>query len=379
MGVDCLRRVRFLLPDSFSDLGGPYKTVNLFREAVGGVVVSPTVKGRESVGDRGSNTEYVFTKQQHWFCGAAKMKLVNLLSDASLISCHMIFRGQNILCREIAQKQNIPYWAVPHGSMDPWVFSYGRLQKEIWYKLIGKKYFDDARFVILATERERDKMAGLYQGDNLRVVHWPVEPLDVSRREEFRESLRSRLGIDRDSRILLFFGRYHSMKRPLETIEAFKSANPQETVHLVLAGIEYDVSEEQLKQAAGALDGKQVHVLGPVFGEERLEVLLGSDGYVSLSFRENFNHTAAESMTAGLPVILSMGNDLQFSFPKGSDFGWCLGTDEEAEFVSAISSFADAPDSEIRKKGDSAREWACDYLSFERFRSKLLGLAEESV
>ena len=51
-------------------------------------------------------------------------------------------------------------------------------------------------------------------------------------------------------------------------------------------------------------------MIGPVYGDSKYHYLFASDAYVSLSQRENFNHTAAESLSAGLPVILSPGNDL---------------------------------------------------------------------
>ncbi|MBC2595612.1 glycosyltransferase [Ruficoccus amylovorans] len=370
----------FLNPESFPKLGGPYKSVRLFQKALGGTVVSPTSDREETMQTADQcNTKYIYTSQQHWLHGETKRNLEHLLSQASLVSCHQIFRGHNIVCRDIARRHKIPYWAVPHGSMDPWVFTYGRLQKQLWYNIFGKNYFKEARFIILATEREREKMSQRYNGDNMRVVYWPVEPLDITNREAHRQNFRQQLGIPPESRVLLYFGRYHSMKRPMETLHAFAQARLSENTHLVMAGIDYDVSQQQLLNHKESQQIRNAHILGPVYEEQKLRLLFGSDVYISLSIRENFNHTAAESMTAGLALILSPGNDLQYSFPQGNDFGWNLPSDSQETIIESLRMLDKSPIEKIHKKGEAARQWALDTLSVERFQEKLRSLYQQSL
>lgn len=368
----------FVAPEMFPESGGPFKSVGLFRESLGGRIVSPTTNASAISKANNPDCSYVYSSQLHWLYGDTKRQMVAELQGASLISCHLIFRGHDELCRQVAARMKIPYWAVPHGGMDPWVFTYGKLQKKLWYKLIGERFFKEARFVILATEREKQKMAERYNGQNMVVVHWPVEPMDVSTKESVRSSFRQQLGIDPAARILLFFGRYHSMKRPLETIRYFKAANLNERVHLVMAGIDYNITREQLQHEAGSLNDKQVHVLGPVYGDDRLKLLLAADAYISLSIRENFNHTAAEAMSSGLALILSPGNDLQYSFPTEGAFGWNLTSDREDEAINAMRRFAESEDDSLKEMGNRARNWSLADLSFERFKERLTKLARES-
>lgn len=115
------------------------------------------------------------------------------------------------------------------------------------------------------------------------------------------------------------------------------------------------------------------------FGKAREEVLLGADAYISLSHRENLNHTAAEAMTGGQALILSPGNDLQYSFPCESSFGWLLGSDKEDEVIAALQSFDAASPDRIEEMGRSGKEWALEKLSFELFQQKLQALYREAT
>ena len=114
------------------------------------------------------------------------------------------------------------------------------------------RYFCDASHIILATERERDKMRMRYDGSNMHVVHWPVETLDNSKKQDARASLRKRLGLRENAQVLLYFGLYH----------------------LLMVGFDGDVCREKLKHVANEI--KQVHVMGPARGSDREEVLLGA-------------------------------------------------------------------------------------------------------
>lgn len=357
--------------------GGPYKSIQLFQKALGGEIISMVTRSEKNDGNEDQHFEKLISPSEHFGNRTVKQQFGMQLSQCRLLSCHQIFRYHNVLAQSVCKKMSIPYWAVPHGSMDPWVFSYGRLQKELWYRAIGKSYFKNAAHVILATEKERDKMRLRYDGDNMHVVHWPVEPLPLNRQESAKRCLRKRLGLPMEARFLLYFGRYHSMKRPIETIRLFKQANPSERTHLLLVGFDGDLTRGQLEAVAD--NHPQISVLGPVRGKEREEILMGANAYISLSHRENFNHTAAEAMTGGQALILSPGNDLQFSFPKEKSFGWMLGSDHSDEVIEAIRALDRLEDSALERIGQAGLAWAVEHLAFETFRDKLRALHKEAT
>ncbi|MGF1448356.1 MAG: glycosyltransferase family 4 protein [Opitutales bacterium] len=359
--------------------GGPYKTAMDFRNALGGKVYG--FAQEHTTGETCANglVEFIHTPNLLRISGTAYREARERIAaaGAKVISCHSLFRDHNNVTRKLARDLGIAYWVIPHGSMDPWVWRQQRLLKHAWMAVHGRRYFADATHVICATERERDKVRERYDGPNLRVVYWPVDPLDTSNQAEARASLRQDLGVPPQTRLLFYFGRYHTMKKPLETVQAFRRARLSERTHLVMAGIDYDVTQAQLQAAAG--DNRQIHVLPAVYDQERLRLLIGVDAYISLSHRENYNYTAAESMTGGQAVILSPGNDLQHSLPRDERLGWRLQTDDPEEALQALKQFDATSDEAVRAMGERAQRWASTHLSFERFKQSLESLYREAT
>jgi len=267
---------------------------------------------------------------------------------------------------------------VPHGILDPWVLKKGRFVKKLFWKLGGKRFLYEASTVLFATRAERDKALKQFDLPNTQVVPWPVELVDLSDARSKRRAVRARLNIPDNARVLLYFGRLHSMKCPLETIDAIAQVDSSD-LHLVIVGNAQDVSVEDCKERAAKLNiSKQVHLVGPVYGDEKYDYLHAADAYISLSHRENFNHTAAESMAAGLPVILSEGNDL---LSEISELGcaWALDGNSASAAAAAISEFLRMSNADLIKMGERGRAWVGAELSFEAFKKNLSKIAQQIV
>jgi glycosyltransferase involved in cell wall biosynthesis len=110
--------------------------------------------------------------------------------------------------------------------------------------------------------------------------------------------------------------------------------------------------------------------MGPSFGSDKHQWFLGADAFISLSHRENFNYAAAEALSAGLPIILSPGNDLGAELAEAG-VGWILHSFERAEEVNAIRQFADFPADQLTAMGAAGRRWAAAELSEEAFSTAL--------
>lgn len=364
--------------------GGPPKSINLFREALDAKVVSFTdPKMLEAEGSAIPGAVHVPVDEglrgraYSWASEKNLEPASAVASNANLLSCHILYRYHVNWVKRKAKEQGVPYWVVPHGCLDPYVFTYRSFIKKLWLKWIGKSFLEGADSIICATHAERDKIAQWYKGDNLRVVHWPVTPLDDSNREDIRSEVRAQLGIPESAKVLVYLGRLHPMKRPLETIEAVGKAGC-DNVHLLVIGPEESYSVKECEAHAKQCGAKNVHVLGPVYGKDKERYLLASDAFISLSIRENFGHTAAESLTAGLPVILSPGNDLSGEI-QSVECGWLLQDDELSTAASAIKAFDSASTSELQKRGKQGKVWALEALSFDAFARNIQALAREAI
>ena len=356
--------------------GGVVQAIRDFQTALGGRILSFD-DGLEERSDEAA-VHYIdensrFMGKRHQFLSRhSRRKAEQFICDQNpeLLVTHSLFRGQCNWTRQQAKREDIPYWAVPHGSLDPWVFSYGGKFKHWWMRLVGERYLRDASAVVFATERERTKAAHIYSGDNTKVVHWPVEMLDISLRAEARLDFRKKWGISEDERILMYLGRYDGMKRPLETIEAFARAKA-DGVRLVLVGGDSGLRKSDLEAyVADRSLSDSVLITGPIYGPARDSAFLAADGFISLSHRENFGYTTAEALSASLPVILSPGNDLSFDLVN-QDCGWCLSSNDLEEAVDAIQGFSVTEPSALEAMGQKGRFWCESHLSMNQFVSNL--------
>jgi len=370
----------WLVPSS----GGYVKTIDCFRQALNADVVSFTDEielQQEGSGIAGAH--HVPTGQGlpgRLFNWAPRSKLAEadiLAANCDLISCHGFFRYHVLWMRKWVRRGGIPYWVVPHGSLDPYVFTYRALQKRLFLALVGRRHLREAAHVIFSTHRERDKAAAIYAGANTRVVPWPVAPIETADRDAVRNRMRTAMGILPEDLVLIYLGRLHDMKRPLETIEVVARAE-NKRLHLVVVGPEEGVTLDDCETKAASLGFKNLHMMGKQWGQQKDDLLLAADGYISLSIRENFGHSVAEAMSANLPVILSPGNDLIGELQEVR-CGWFLHDDRLETGIRATREFADCHVGIRHEMGRLGREWVCRELSFDRFRTRLQDLALEAM
>jgi glycosyltransferase involved in cell wall biosynthesis len=231
--------------------------------------------------------------------------------------------------------------------------------------------------VIFATHGEAEKARRWIPEGRGAVVHWPVEVPDTTDRDLRRQRFRDRLGVRDFQRLLITVGRLHSMKRPIETVAAFCAAATPDC-HIALVGMDGDISAAEVEAAIPPACRASVHVVGPLVGDDLLAAYLGADGFISLSYRENFGYAAAEAIAHGLPVILSPGHDLAHELPRSGGrlaCGWLLPDNSRTTAIQAIHAWCSLPAAAGASLGATGAAWAKEVLCFERFRDSLRSLA----
>lgn len=367
----------------YPSTGGPTKSVKAFQRALAAEVISwvdPVRIRREPQvwGDtpchivRGSRLPILRQLLYPTAPGLAEAEAV--VARSRLVSCHSFWRWHNVWIEQMSKRHRVPYWFVPHGILDPYVFTTRSLVKKLFMRGGGKRFLDEASGVVCATRREHEKLSPLMPSTPHAVIPWPLDESDFRARDrQQRQAVRRELGIGDDHSLLLALGRLHSMKRPLETVQAVADAGRTD-VHLAIVGHEDGVTIEECMSAAERCGiTHRVHVLGPAFGDRKRGLLDAADGYISLSHRENFNFTCAEAMASGLPVILSRGNDLAADLAD-QQCGWMLSDDRDA--ASAITAWASLAASAREAMGDRGRAWASSNLRFVDFATRVRQFAD---
>jgi glycosyltransferase involved in cell wall biosynthesis len=368
----------------FPSLGGPAKTIQQFHAAVGArtigfagptdgtpekavVTLSPEVR---TIGGKLASYYYARAARLH--------EAEQAIKEADLVLLHGLFTYPPVWAAGVCLRHGVPYAIAPHGYLDPWALKKSRLIKKIWMHRHGDKILRNASAVICATKREAEKVAPLlHSAERIRVISWACEIPDHTEIRQRRNTFRYELGFKPTDRVLVFFGRIHSMKRPLETLRLV-AARKADNLKLMVIGPDDDVSRAQLEMEARLLGWKGLRVVGPVFGDRKFKYLALADAYISLSHRENFNYSLAEAMAAGLPPILSPGNDLGWEF-AGEQFSWQLQSDGTEELWRALDEFLGVTSEELIRRGEAAREWAGKNLGLGRLREQLMSLGGDEI
>ena len=360
VGMDCV-------PAS----GGTTRVMRDFQRALDAPVISFTAGAPETV--RGLDVLHVpvstlpAADRYRWASASARADARRLIENAHTVVIHLLYRYHVQWAWREAERVGAKRWIVPHGALDPWVFTYRAWQKRAWLALGGADLLRSADEVVFATTRERHKAESRVGSLPSRVVPWPVAVPDEPTSAAARAEARSALGLPAGARVLLSLGRLHEMKRVLETVDAVRSV-PEPDLRLLVVGPDETITADQVEARAGGDD--RIRVLGPCYGAGKDLCYRAADGFVNLSHRENFGYAVAEALAYGLPVVLSPGNDLGPEIAS-ADCGWLLETNAPSAAHDAIAAFAATPHDRLREMGHRARSWARERLSFDAFQRRL--------
>jgi glycosyltransferase involved in cell wall biosynthesis len=202
-----------------------------------------------------------------------------------------------------AQKLNIPYVVEPVGMFVPIVRNL--LLKRAYHRFFGKHMLHNAAAIIATAEQEKAELiaGGIPAGKIVLRRNGVAAPASLPARGAFRASLN----IPADFRLILFLGRLSQKKSPDLLLQAFAQLPPfSPAAHLAFAGPDESGMRARLQQMAEQLGvAHRVHFSGPLSGNPKWSAYRDADIFVLPSQNENFGNTAAESVAAGTPVIVT--------------------------------------------------------------------------
>lgn len=300
-----------------------------------------------------------------------------IVEDSDLVSCHSFYTFHSPWVHRVCRRNGLPYWIVPHGILDPYVARRNPAVKRLFMTMVGRACLANAAATVFSSCNERDKALQTVRVANPVVIPWPVRiPPDYDRNAA-RSALRMRLGIPPEANLLLFLGRLHSMKRPLDTIRMFAEGMDHRW-HMLLVGHPDGVSAADCRRVADSCGVRaRVHVVPGVDAAAVEGIVQGCDLFISFSWRENFNNAAAECLANGIPLLLSPGNDLLADIGPSPAAG-ALSEDPSAA-ATLLKEWGSMAAAERLDRGRAGRDWAAANLSFEIFRSRVLALRSQTL
>jgi glycosyltransferase involved in cell wall biosynthesis len=205
------------------------------------------------------------------------------------------------------RKRGLPYVVEPIGMFIPIVRNLWL--KRMYHRVTGRRLLQGAARLVATSEQEIEELAtgGIDRAKIVLRRNGVEAPEFWPGRGEFRK----RLGISMEMKLVLFLGRLSAKKSPDMLLQAFAETRRRVSgtpMALAFAGPDEGGIGTHLEQQASQLGIREnVHFVGPVFGQEKWAAYRDADVFVLPSQNENFGNTAAESVAAGTPVIVSEG------------------------------------------------------------------------
>jgi len=203
------------------------------------------------------------------------------------------------------RKRSVPYVLEPIGMFVPIVRNLWL--KRIYHAVWGRPLLQGASAVIATSEQEAEELAA--GGVPRARVVLRRNGVDVPRSWPERGSFRKAYNISAEDKVILFLGRLSAKKSPDLLLRAFSELSGRSSgipMTLIFAGPDEGGMKAELDQMAAQLGvRRRIQFAGPVFGEAKWAAYRDADVFVLPSQNENFGNTAAESVAAGTPVIVT--------------------------------------------------------------------------
>lgn len=253
--------------------------------------------------------------RERLYAPEARQQLASILPQVDVVHLHGVWEPLILASAREAFRQGVPYCLCPHGMLHPWSLQQKRLKKILALRLGYRAMLDRAAFLHVLNEGEMGILSRL--GLKAPTAVLPngvfmeeIDPLPPRGRFRLRHPALE------DDPFILFLGRLHRKKGLDVLIEAFsRLAAVHPTVRLVVAGPD-DGAQAAVEIAARASGcGQRVHLVGPVYGEEKWAALSDASCFCLPSRQEGFSVAILEALACGVPVVISE----ECHFPEVAD------------------------------------------------------------
>ena len=292
------------------------------------------------------------------------------IRNYDLVHLHAFFSYVPAPLVYYAKKYKVPYIIRPSGELSSWSLKKGRIKKELYLSLIGRRCLNAATALHLTSEDERVAARRLAPGTPCIVI-----PLgtDTFTEEEFptRGGFRKKYPMLDHKQLIVFLSRLDHKKGLDRLLPAIGTlAMGRDNFALVIAGSgerEYEDQVHDLVLAHGLQE--KVIFTGFVQGQDKMDLLRDADVFVLPSYDENFGLAVIEAMAVGAPVVISNNVGIHH---KVTQYGAGLVTScESDEIAHALSTLLDN-ESLRRKMGKNGRRLVGDKFTWEKVAPRLI-------
>ena len=228
------------------------------------------------------------------------------IGNFDLVHMHNYRTYQNIVVAHYAARHCVPYVLQPHGSI-PRLASKENL-KRVYDLFFGNRLLKNASKVVALTpsEARQCKDKGL-PDEKIAVIPNGVVLSEFSSLPS-RGEFKARHGIAEDKKVVLYIGRIHKIKGIDILVRAWERITRETAVHdAILALIGPDDGDlHRIRSLIRRLRlSKDVLLIGPLYGEDKLQAYADAEFCVLPSRYETFSYTVLEAYACSKAVVTS--------------------------------------------------------------------------
>lgn len=231
--------------------------------------------------------------------------LRTLLKSGDFLHLHGVWCAIVSTAARIANEYGLRYAVTLHGSLNPASIAQKSWKKALAMRLGRRKLLEHAAFIHALND---DETIGLRR----HRIETPVavipngvfseEIADLPPPTQFH-ALHPQL-LNRP--YILFLGRLHWHKGLDHLADAFAVfAQHNISVDLVVAGPDCGIRTEFERRISRLGLSKRVHMMGPIYDQEKLAALTGATCFCLPSRNEGFSMAITEALGCGVPVVIS--------------------------------------------------------------------------
>lgn len=209
---------------------------------------------------------------------------------------HVLWQMPSLYPDWACRKWGIPHVVSPRGSLTAYSMSVGSRLKAVWWPLIQRPALQRAAMFHVTAESEITDLRRL--GLRQPAAFLPIG-LDLP---QWRDPPAE------DPRVIVFLGRLHPEKGPMDLIDAWARIHERRPDwRLRLVGPDQDGHKAELEARIAATAVPRVEFAPPAWGEAKFDALRQASICVLPSPTENFGVTVAEALAVGTPVVANHG------------------------------------------------------------------------
>jgi len=229
------------------------------------------------------------------------------INKYDLVIVNGIWQYHNFAVWKNAKKNNIPYYVIAHGMLDPWFnqnYPFKFIKKIFYWWIIQYWVLKNAKKMLFTTKEESKlaKKSFVPFPKNCVTMGYGISGYKKNRGKNLFKIKYPNLN---KKKILLYLSRITEKKGLDLLIHAFDQIK-ENKIHLVIAGNNQNIYSQKIKNLVKKNNLENfITWVGPLHGQIKWDALRAANLFCLPSHQENFGIAVAESLSCGTPVLIT--------------------------------------------------------------------------